>query len=166
VLVFGVIPLTIRWLVAGLIVSSLLVGIGTEAGTGTAYLSHIGGLVTGWAYLRMAGSMDLDRLRQRVAPVADEPDDMPHPIPPRSLPRQRNEREPREVDEIVQQSQAAIAERTANGAEQKNLQGSAEILSRRDLNALLDKISAHGIDALSQSERKRLEDAARRLKNG
>jgi membrane associated rhomboid family serine protease len=164
VLAFGVIPLTVRWVVGLMVVANLFVGIGTEIGTGAAYLAHVGGLVTGWAYLRMAGSMDLDRLRQRVAPVADEPDEMPHPIPPRSLPRQRSERDPREVDEIVQQSQAAIAERTANAADQ-NLHGQSEVLSRRDLNALLDKISAHGIDALSLSERKRLEDTARKLKN-
>jgi membrane associated rhomboid family serine protease len=164
-LVLGVIPLTVRWLVALLIVANLLVGITTEVGTSAAYLAHIGGVVTGWAYLRMAGSMDLDRLRQRIAPVADEPDDMPHPIPPRSLPRQRSERDPREVDEIVQQSQAAIAERTANAPEPKDAHGARESLSRRDLNALLDKISAHGIGALSESERTRLEDAARKLKN-
>jgi hypothetical protein len=109
--------------------------------------------------------MDLNRLRQRIAPVADEPDDMPHPIPPRSLPRQRSERDPREVDEIVQQSQAAIAERSANAPDQKDSHALRESLSRRELNALLDKISAHGMDALSQSERARLEDAARRLKN-
>jgi membrane associated rhomboid family serine protease len=164
VLLFGIVPVTVRWLVALMVVANLLVGIGTEIGTGAAYLAHVGGLVTGWAYLRMAGSMDLERLRQRIAPIADEPDDMPHPIPPRSLPRQRSERDPREVDEIVQQSQAAIAERTANSAEQKDLHGPSEGVSRRDLNALLDKISAHGLDALSQAERTRLEDAARRLK--
>lgn len=164
-IVFGVVPVTVRWLVAFLIAANLLVGITAEVGTGAAFLAHLGGVVTGWAYLRMAGSMDLNRLRQRIAPVADEPDDMPHPIPPRSLPRQRSERDPREVDEIVQQSQAAIAERSANAPDQKDAHGLRESLSRRDLNALLDKISAHGMDALSQSERARLEDAARRLKN-
>ena len=165
VVALGIIPLSMRWVVAILIAVNLFVGIGTEIGTGAAYLAHAGGLLTGWAYLRMAGSMDLDRLRQRVAPVADEPDDMPHPIPPRALPRQRSERDPREVDEIVQQSQAAIAERTANTAEQ-SIAGQNDAISRRELNALLDKISAQGIDALSHSERTRLEDAARKLKNG
>ena len=48
VLVVGVIPLTVRWLAALLIAANLLVGIGTEVGTGAAYLAHVGGLVTGW----------------------------------------------------------------------------------------------------------------------
>lgn len=160
---FGLVPLTIRWLVSALIALTLLVGISTEVGTSAAYLAHVGGLFAGLLYLQMARSMDLDRFRQRIAPIADESEDMPHPIPPRSLPRQRSERDQREVDEIVQQSQAAIAERMANAPE-PNVRP-AEAQSQRDLNALLDKISAHGIDALSPVERKRLEDAARRLKN-
>jgi membrane associated rhomboid family serine protease len=165
VFLFGVIPLTVRWLVALLIVANLVGGMASmSSGAGVAYLAHLGGLAAGWGYLRMAGSLDIDRLRQRIAPVADEPEETPPRAFPRSLPRQRGERDAREVDEIVEQSHAAIAERAApeRGRPSRTPPGG---FSSTELNSLLDKISAHGLDALTQSERKRLEDAARKLRN-
>jgi membrane associated rhomboid family serine protease len=162
-LLLGVVPLSTRALAVLLVVASLAVGVGGDAGAG--YLAHLGGLVAGWAFLRMAGSMNIDRLRERVAPVADDPDDTPpRAIPPRSLPRHRGERDPRDVDEIVQQSQAAIAERTASGAQRATARMAPLGFSSVELNALLDKISAHGLDALTQTERTKLEDAARLLR--
>jgi membrane associated rhomboid family serine protease len=165
VFLFGVIPLTVRWLVALLVVANLVGGMASmSSGSGVAYLAHLGGLAAGWAYLRMAGSLDIDRLRQRIAPIADEPEDTPPRAFPRSLPRQRSERDAREVDEIVEQSHAAIAERAApeRGRSPRTPPGG---FSSTELNSLLDKISAHGLDALTQAERKRLEDAARNLRN-
>jgi membrane associated rhomboid family serine protease len=164
---FGVAPLSIRWFVALYTVAILLAGMSGDAGAGVAYLAHLGGLVTGWAYVRMAGSMNIDSLRQRVAPVADEPDDMPpRAVPPRSMPRPRGERESRDVDEIVQQSQAAIAERATGATHRESSQHTPPGgFSSTELNSLLDKISAQGLDALTLAERTRLEDAARRLKD-
>jgi membrane associated rhomboid family serine protease len=166
VYLFGVLPLTVRWLVGLMVMINLMVGVSDETAGGIAFLAHVGGAVTGWLYLRMAASMNIDRLRQRVAPVADEPDEMPRAFP-RSLPRQRAERDLRpEVDEIVQQSQAAIAERATRERHHEPVRpAAAAAASSTDLNLLLDKISAHGIDALTQAERKRLEEAARRLKD-
>ncbi len=165
VLVLGAVPITSRWLVALMTVAILGVGISLEHGAGLTYLAHLGGLVTGWAYLRMASSMDMDRLRQHVAPVADEPEDAPpRAIPPRSLPRHRADSDARDPDEIVQQSQAAIAER-ANAPIRETARGPAGTFSPNELNSLLDKISAQGLDALTQAERDRLEAAARRLRD-
>lgn len=165
VFLFGVIPLSVRWLVTLLAVANLVGGmVSMSSGSGVAYLAHLGGLAAGWAYLRMAGSLDIDRLRQRIAPIADEPEDAPPRAFPRSLPRQRSERDAREVDDIVEQSHAAIAERAApaRGRSPRTPPGG---FSSTELNSLLDKISAHGLDALTQTERKRLEDAARKLRN-
>ena len=165
VFLLGVVPLSIRWLVSLMVLLNIVAGIYSGDGANIGYLAHVGGLVIGWAYLSMAGSMNIDRLRSRVAPIADEPDEMPRAFP-RSLPRQRGERESRpEVDEIVQQSQAAIAERASHEQQPVLRHTPPGGVSASDLNLLLDKISAHGLDALTHAERKRLEDAARRLKD-
>ena len=82
------------------------------------------------------------------------------------MPRPRGERESRDVDEIVQQSQAAIAERATSLAHREPAQHTPPgAFSSSELNSLLDKISAQGLDALTLAERTRLEDAARKLKD-
>ena len=162
---FGVVPVAVRWLVPLLVAANLLVGVGLDAGSSATYIAHLGGLAAGWAYLRMAGSMDIDRLRQRVAPIAEEPEDVPpRAIPPRSVSRHRADHDARDPDEVVQQSQAAIAERAATVPLRDSAPPSPGGSSSGELNALLDKISAHGLDALTQAERSRLEDAARKLR--
>lgn len=164
VTMLGVVTLTMTRVVAALSALLLLQGASGDVGSGVAYFAHVGGLMFGWAYLRMAGSMHIDRLRQRVAPVADEPDEMPpRAIPPRTVAHPRSERDAREVDDIVAQSQAAVAERAA-GAVTRGPARRGEP-STTDVNSILDKISAHGLDALTQAERRRLEDAARRLRD-
>jgi membrane associated rhomboid family serine protease len=166
VFLLGVIPLSVRWLVAMMAAVNLVGGVNAGGGDGAGYLAHLGGLVVGWAYLRMVSAMHTDQLRPRVALVADETDEMPRAFP-RSLPRQRGERESRpEVDEVVQQSQAAVAEHAAHEPRRAPVrQTPPGGVSASDLNVLLDKISSHGLDALTPAERKRLEDAARRLKD-
>lgn len=161
----GAAAVGVRATVAVLIVLNLLIGSGIDAPNGAAYLAHAGGLVTAWAYLRLAGSLHIDRLRQRVAPVPDEPDEMPPRAFPRSLPRQRNGREAREVDDIVAQSHAAVAEATARAQHPEVPPTAAPLTSQSELNSLLDKISAEGLEALTQTERLQLEEAARRLRD-
>lgn len=162
-LLFGLIPTTVRWLVAILVVVNVVAGIRALPDTGIAYMAHLGGLVTGWAYVRMAGTMNIDRLRQRVAPIADEPEDMPPRAVPRSVPRPRGDRDARDVDEIVAQSRAAIVERATRTPPRQGTMSMPPDYSPAELNELLDKISAHGLDALTNAERKQLEDAARKL---
>ncbi len=165
-LLFGVVPVTMRWLLALVVIVDLLVGIWLSGESGPTYIAHLGGLAAGWAYLRMAASMDIDRLRRHVAPIADEPEDAPpRAIPPRSMPRHRADHEAHDTDEIVQQSQAAIAERAATTSVRAPVPRPTGPKSSSELNVLLDKISAHGLEALTQAERDRLEDAARRLRD-
>jgi membrane associated rhomboid family serine protease len=172
---FGLIRPTARWALAIIVAVTLFVAGASDGTASFGYLAHAGGLLVGWLYLSAVGSVDIDRLRRRVAPIADEPEDVPpRAVPPRSLPRHRSDREVREVrevDDIVQQSQAAVAERAADLSRAGTLSlaapspGPPALPTDDDLNALLDKISAHGLDALTPAERDRLQDAARRLRN-
>lgn len=162
----GVGRISVRWIVAALVVGNLALGAVADPAVGGAYAIHGAGLAGAWLYLRIAGSMNIDRLRRRVAPVPDEPEDMPPRAFPRSLPRPRNgEPEGREIDDIVAQSHAAVAEATAHAPRERVSHAERDTPSKAELNSLLDKISAHGLDALTQAERRQLEEAARRLKD-
>lgn len=158
VFLLGVLPLKVKWLVAGLVGVNLVGGVLTHgAGGGAAYLAHVGGLAAGWLYLRSASVAGIDRLRQRVSQVPDVPDEPPRAIP-RSLPRGRERA--REVDDIVARSQAALARRPTS-----TLPTPAKEADRlTDLNAVLDKISDQGIDSLTAEERRLLEDMSRELR--
>ncbi len=163
---FGVIPVTVRWLVAILVLVNLLGGMSARSGAGVAYLAHLGGLATAWAALRLSGAMSLDGAVPRVAPVAEQPEDITTRTVPHRLPRSRPEREPRaEVDEIVAQSQAALAEVMTERSVVPPRAGERPVAADLDVNRILDKISAQGLSALTASERTILEEAARRLRN-
>mgnify|MGYP002139672534 CR=1 FL=1 len=87
VLLFGVVPLKVKWMVMLMIALNLIGGMAEGQGGGTAYLAHLGGLAAGWLYLRTAsGSGGIDRFKQRVTPATDIPDETPRAIP-RSMPR-------------------------------------------------------------------------------
>ncbi len=158
VFLLGVLPLKVKWLVAGLAGINLLGGIlGGGAGGGVAYLAHVGGLAAGWLYLRSASTSGIDRLRQRVSQVPDLPDEPPRAIP-RSLPRTREKGH--EVDDVVARSHAALARRPA-----PVLPSPTKERDRlTDLNAVLDKISDQGIDSLTADERLLLEEMSRELR--
>lgn len=121
-----------------------------------AYLVHAAGLVAGWAYLRAITSVNLNRLREGVSPLPDEPDDMP----PRAIPRHPLRDQRTADDDVVARSNAAVAreaavrDATARPAPDPAL-----------LNRVLDKISAHGLESLTQDERELLNDLSRRLRD-
>lgn len=164
VFVFGVIPMKVKWMVTLLVGLNLVAGMapGGNAG-GVAYLAHLGGLAAAWLYLRTAmtgGS--LDRLRQRVSSVPDLPDETPRAVP-RSSPRSREQRGG-VVDEIVARSQAALRDPT--GPEPRPIGAKASTPpGREDLNAVLDKISRSGLESLTTSERRLLEELSRELRS-
>ena len=160
VFMFGVFPLRVWTAVWALVAFNL--GMGMYAGGGAAdglhfsYLAHLGGAVGGWVFMRTPGAPSLEQLRQRVSRVPDA-EDPPRPIA-RSQPRGRDRDD---TDEIVQRSRAMLARRTSGrvaspkGGEPR----------REELNRVLDKISALGIDSLSDDERRTLEDMARLLRD-
>jgi membrane associated rhomboid family serine protease len=156
-LVFGIVPTTTRWIAIVIGVASVLGGIATSGNQGgVAYLAHAGGLAAGWIYLRMTAAMSLNRLRQAVSPVPDEPDDVPPRAVPRALPRTRA-RERDNIDDVVARSNAIVAKRSAPRRGSNGPQ--AELAA---LDKVLDKISAHGLESLTSDERRLLSDESKR----
>jgi membrane associated rhomboid family serine protease len=156
-LLFGVIPTTVRWLV--LFFGALIVVEGvtsTGASGGIAYLAHAGGIAAGWLYLRMSSAVNLEHVRQSVSPVPDEPEDMPPRAVPRTLPRSRA-RERENIDDVVARSNAAVAGRTVSPRAVRQPRGELTTLDQ-----LLDKISAHGLESLTAEERLKLVEESKR----
>ena len=112
-----------------------------------------------WVFWRTStAGAGFDRLRQRVSPVPDLPDEAPRAVP-RSMPRTRERA--REIDEIVAQSQQAVSQRVAPSAPPP-LRAPRERLT--ELDRVLDKISQLGIDSLTSEERRILEERSRELR--
>jgi membrane associated rhomboid family serine protease len=163
---FGVLPMKVKWLVAIMIVANLVQGVGSVAmagidGSGIAYTAHLGGLAFAWFYLRTPSAQSLDRLRQRISPVADIPDEPPRAVP-RSAPRPRERTNERASasDEAVAKSTAVVGKRQAPPA----LPRAAADPRAEALNLVLDKISATGIQSLTSDERKLLDEMSRKLR--
>ena len=160
VMLFGVIPMKVKWMVAGFVVLDLFWGIlslGGQSG-GTAYFAHLGGLAFGWLYLRTPSAQSIDRLRNRVSQLPDVPDEPPRAIP-RSMPRTRERGN--EIDEIVAKSKAVVTKRQPAVPAPVKTRG-----KRVDaLNLVLDKISEQGLDSLTTDERRLLEEMSRQLRN-
>ena len=160
VFLFGFVPMRVWTLVWTLVGANLAVGLYasglTPSGLHFAYLAHLGGAIGGWAFMRTPGTPSLEQLRQRVSrvPDAEEP---PRPIP-RSQPRGRDRDE---TDDVVARSRAVLGGRSTSRSS-----GSKGGETRREeLNRVLDKISACGIDSLSPDERRTLEEMARQLRD-
>ena len=153
VYVFGVVPLTVKWMVLLLVALNVLGGV--AGGGGVAYLAHLGGLAAGWLYLRSAGSgSGLQRWRQGVSPAPDLPDETPRAVP-RSMPRAREKGS--EIDEIIARSSAATP-RPAPRAPSPGVR-SAQI------DDVLDKIAREGLGSLTRDERRLLEERSRELRD-
>lgn len=162
VYLFMTFPVRVRTLVSMLIAITLAVGVvqAGEAGA-LASLTHVGGLAVAWMFGRTSSvGAGFDRLRQRVSPVPDEPDETPRAVP-RSMPRSRERA--REVDEIVAQSQQALARQSAPVSPVTPARSPRE--GQAELDRVLDKISESGIDSLTADERKVLEARSRELRD-
>jgi membrane associated rhomboid family serine protease len=160
-LAFGVWPISTRWFILG--VALLNVASGVMLDGGGAYVAHVGGLVAGWLYLRAVGSVSLDRMRDRVSPVPDAPEDeLPRAVP-RSAPRSRV-RADEDIDDAVAQSNAAPPARARRSVRRPTLTetGNGDAPT---LDTILDKISSSGLESLSAAERAILDAASRRLRD-
>jgi membrane associated rhomboid family serine protease len=160
VFILGIWPLRVWTAVLTLIATNLALGIydGSPNPTGLhfEYLAHLAGAIGAWAFMRTPGAPSLEQLRQRVSRVPDA-EDHPRPIP-KSQPRAR-ERD--ETDEIVQRSRAIVARRSA-----VSRSGGAKSSEPHDeVNRVLDKISATGIESLTPAERRTLEEMSKYLRD-
>lgn len=153
---FGVLPVRAWTLITVLTALILALGVSEPGAGGLGYLAHLGGFAFAALYLKRPNPVSIDELRQRVAPAPDITDETPRAIP-RTLPRSRRGDE---VDEIVAQSKAAVAERPVRTRKSN----AARDAKREALNRVLDKISEQGLDSLSAEDRTLLEEMSRRLR--
>ena len=163
---FGVVPIRAWTMVVVLGVITLAVGVSDATGAGgdrMLYLAHLGGLAFGWLYLRTPPAASIERLRQRISPAPDYQDEAPPRAIPRTLPRQRTQRD--EVDEIVAQSKAIAAQQQQPAARAlvTPVRTSGE-LRAAELDRVLDKISAGGLESLTAEEHALLDAMAKRLR--
>jgi membrane associated rhomboid family serine protease len=164
---FGAIPMRIWALGAALIGANLAAGIVGPAdpvsgANGWIYLAHLGGLAFGWLYFRTPPAASLDRLRQRISPAPDYPDEAPPRAIPRTLPRARTQRD--EVDEIVAKSKAVASQNRPVTRVTTTATRRREDARVAELDRLLDKISSAGLASLSAEERVLLDESAKRLR--
>ncbi|HEX7978845.1 MAG TPA: rhomboid family intramembrane serine protease, partial [Gemmatimonadaceae bacterium] len=99
-------PWTVLVLLGALILGVGAMGAGAEVAGGVriAYLAHMGGIAFAWLYMRTPPAASIERLRQRISPAPDYPNEVPPRAIPRTLPRQRDGGQREEVDEIVAKS--------------------------------------------------------------
>jgi membrane associated rhomboid family serine protease len=157
VFLLGMVPVRVWggvWILTAINLAVGIYAVGSATEIHFAYFAHLGGALGGWAYMRTPGTPSLEQLRQRVSRIPDD-EEPPRPIP-RSQPRSR-ERD--ETDEIVQRSRAMLMRRPIN---QTSPRGPVEPRSE-ELNRVLDKISATGMESLTDVERGVLDAAARKL---
>jgi membrane associated rhomboid family serine protease len=152
-----VVPLRTRSLVAGLLVFNLVMGLigTTSGGLDIAYFAHLGGVLAAYIFIRMGSAQGIDLGRQRVANLPDTDE------PPRAIPRNMPRRERvDEIDDVVAKSKAIMAKRTAS-----TTPAAPRPRAKADeLNRVLDKILAEGIDSLTAAERQTLEEMSKRLR--
>jgi membrane associated rhomboid family serine protease len=160
VYLFWVLPMRVLTLVLILVGFNLAMGVFGLAGGGTdvAYFAHLGGFIVAWLYMRTPPSVSIEQLRQRISQVPDT-EDPPRAIP-RALPRSRERVE--EIDEIVAKSKAIAAKRPATITPARK--AAPRDLKAEDVNRVLDKISAEGLESLTSEERGILEEMSRRLR--
>lgn len=160
--------LEIRSLWLTVIVGAIILVVGLQApvGGGLAFIAHGGGLVASWLFTRATRVLFVERFREGVSAVPDEPpEDQPPRAIPKTLPRSRaRDRQGETIDDVVARSNAAAAaERAATTRRPGSRRANAGAL---DIDTILDKISSHGIDHLTPAERRVLDDHSRRLRDG
>jgi membrane associated rhomboid family serine protease len=165
VALLGVVPVRAWTMLALFAIANLGLGM-LDAGAATSgdrvvYLAHLGGLAFGWLYFRTPPAASIERLRQRISPAPDYQDEAPPRAIPRTLPRQRAQRD--EVDEIVAKSRAIAAQRPVTRVVLNPMRISLEVHAA-ELNRVLDKISSKGLASLTPDERTLLDETAKRLR--
>jgi membrane associated rhomboid family serine protease len=133
--IWGIFPVQAKWLMTGLFVLTLMSAFGGGGG-GVAHMAHLGGIVTGFVYLKADWRPrgQLASLKQRSARAA-----------------RRLAIVPRDEEIQAAASQRSSSWQTAD---------EGQLLDAVD--RVLDKISAEGISALTADERRLLDEVSRR----
>jgi membrane associated rhomboid family serine protease len=169
VALFGLVPVRAWTVVMLFAVAVLLLGVvdasTSPEGNQMVYMAHLGGLAFGWLYFRTPPAASLERLRQRISPAPDYQDEAPPRAIPRTLPRQRTQRD--EVDEVVAESKAIAAQKRPERPVARALSAAPRTTGEMrtlELDRVLDKISSAGLESLSSDERALLDAMAKRLR--
>lgn len=155
----------VRWAAAFVVSVILLAGLQEPLGGGAAFLAHAGGLGAAWVFTRVTSVLLVERFREGVSAMPDEPpEDQPPRAIPKTLPRSRAQRET--IDDLVARSNAETSRRPSTPTQPAPRRPQPEpSAAAPTLDAILDKISQHGLDALSADERRVLDDYSRRLRD-
>jgi membrane associated rhomboid family serine protease len=156
-----------QWVVVFVCALVVLVGLQepVAAGGGSAFIAHLGGVASAWAFVRATKVTLVERFREGVSPVPDEPpEDQPPRAIPKTLPRSRS-RERETIDDVVARSNAASARRSPATHQRTPAEPQQPVDSLPDIDSILDKISAQGIETLTPDERRVLDDHSRRLRD-
>ncbi len=158
----------VRWLAAVIAAVVLLTGLGETVGGGVPFLAHAGGLATAWVFASATRVLFVERFREGVSAMPDEPpEDQPPRAVPKTLPRSRAQRE--SIDDVVARSNADAARRQSPSRRRPSRpteEGAAGEATPPTLDSILDKISAEGLDRLTPEERRVLDDHSRKLRDG
>lgn len=159
-LLAGGFTIRVRWAAAFVGAVLLLTALQEPVGGGAAALAHLGGLGAAWLFTRATQVLLVERIREGVSAQPDDPpEDQPPRAVPRSSPRARGQRET--IDDVVARSNVAAARRQAD----PQPCAAAAPLAPPTVDAILDKILTHGLDGLTDEERRILDDHSRRLRD-
>ncbi len=153
--IWGIIPVKAKWLVGFLAAMSLASAVGSAGrggGDNIAHLAHLGGVVAGFLLLK-SGWMDTGG---RTPIGSQTPTSSWTPI-------RRQARKTRRTADPRQQRSPASS-RVAEAVERRRAEKRAarERVDLDAVDAVLDKISAHGIDSLTAAERALLDRMSKR----
>jgi hypothetical protein len=152
ILFFGIIPIQIRWLFAGILAVSVL-GYASMGPRGFLFLAPMAATLAGcYALLhsRWAPHSWGELPARRAAPRK------PRPAPPsKAVAQWMGKKEAPSAPAPARPPVAAAGARRASRAEKELLD---------DVDRILDKISAQGLSALTEDERKRLDEVSRRYR--
>jgi len=132
--VWGIFPVKAKWLVGFFFLLTFISAFGGEAG-GIAHFAHLGGLLAGLAYLKLGG-----RIGERLGEMGGGGRSERFAIVPRKQAREESGR-------------ARVEGRPSRREEE-------DLLDQVD--RILDKISARGIAALTEEERRVLDEVSRK----
>ncbi len=148
VLVFGIFPVKVKWLVGALIFINLAMALEGSGGQ-VAVLAHLGGMAATFLFLRSPWAppawgevpRKARKPQQRRSGVALVP--------------WSGKKQPATAAQTATATQARPAARKGRSAERELLD---------DVDRILDKISAQGLGSLTEEERKRLDEVSRRYR--
>lgn len=135
--IWGIFPVKAKWLVGFLVGLSLFYAL-TGGAPGVAHLAHLGGAAAAFFYLRSSWG--------------------PTPFGPRPRPR-RTARAPDRGTTVGETERASGLRRRAP---RRPAASQEERVLLDDIDRILDKISAHGLESLTTEERRRLDEASRK----